>query len=603
MGVADDERLRELGYQPVLNRSWNKFTNAAVTISAMSVLLSVTASFGTGLTYGGPVVIIWGWIGVSVCCICVALGMAELASAYPTSGGMYFWMYMLLGPKYGPPACWINGWLNLLGQIASLASTHYFTAQLLQTFILLSTGTATPSPSDYSPPPPPDAPGAPYAPGQDESSIVADYVAVPPGPGFVWTPKQTLGLYAALLCLSAVINSFGGKLVQYLTEAAAYWHIIGMAILVIAIPCIATQHQSASTVFFQFDTNLGNDAGITSPAYIAMLGLLLPAYAYTGYDGPAHMAEESNDASIANPRGIMMGMYFMAITGWVWCISLLFSMSNREYILGDGDTIPAADGAPVPQIFWDAFVQRTGNGLQSLGMLMIPLVGVFFCSMSTLTYVSRIFFCYSRDRAVPLSWLWIKIAPNKVPVFAVWGSVTFAFIIAIPSIRNPLAFTAILSLSTIALNVAYVAPSFVRITFGRHRFKPGPWHLGKWAYPINIIATLWVCFAVVIFSLPTVYPVDANTNLNYAGIVLLGTLLLSVVWYWCPFIGAYRWFKGPVSEIIPGMDEELAKQAASQAMGMILEEASEIELLKANAKADEPSVSVVHEKPVHAHAL
>lgn len=59
------------------------------------------------------------------------------------------------------------------------------------------------------------------------------------------------------------------------------------------------------------------------------------------------------------------------------------------------------------------------------------------------------------------------------------------------------AFGAIISLSTIALNIAYVAPSFVRITFGRKRFTPGPFTLGRWAYPINTIATLWVAFAVV----------------------------------------------------------------------------------------------------------
>lgn len=44
------------------------------------------ASFGTGLSYGGPVIMIWGWLGVSMAMLCIALGMAELASAYPTSG-------------------------------------------------------------------------------------------------------------------------------------------------------------------------------------------------------------------------------------------------------------------------------------------------------------------------------------------------------------------------------------------------------------------------------------------------------------------------------------------------------------------------------------
>lgn len=41
--------------------------------------------------------------------LCIALGMAELASAYPTSGGMYYWQFRLAGRRVGPFACWITG--------------------------------------------------------------------------------------------------------------------------------------------------------------------------------------------------------------------------------------------------------------------------------------------------------------------------------------------------------------------------------------------------------------------------------------------------------------------------------------------------------------
>lgn len=67
------------------------------------------ASFATGLTYGGPAVCIWGWLGVSFCMLCIALGMAELSSAYPTSGGMYYWQFRLAGRTSGPFACWLTG--------------------------------------------------------------------------------------------------------------------------------------------------------------------------------------------------------------------------------------------------------------------------------------------------------------------------------------------------------------------------------------------------------------------------------------------------------------------------------------------------------------
>ena len=47
-------------------------------------------------------------------------------------------MYKLSGPKWGPLACWMTGWLNLLGQIASLASVNFTVANLISTIVLLT---------------------------------------------------------------------------------------------------------------------------------------------------------------------------------------------------------------------------------------------------------------------------------------------------------------------------------------------------------------------------------------------------------------------------------------------------------------------------------
>jgi len=69
-----------------------------------------TAGLNQGLEFGGPVMCMWGWFLATCGCLCVALGMCELSSAYPTSGALYYWMYRLSGPKWGPLACWILGW-------------------------------------------------------------------------------------------------------------------------------------------------------------------------------------------------------------------------------------------------------------------------------------------------------------------------------------------------------------------------------------------------------------------------------------------------------------------------------------------------------------
>ncbi|KAG2482254.1 hypothetical protein HYH03_018798 [Edaphochlamys debaryana] len=565
----EELRLQEMGYKQVLHRGWRWFTNLAVTISSMSVLLSITGSFGTGLTFGGPVVCLWGWILVSLLNLCVALGMAELASAYPTSGGMYYWIFQLTPPRFAPLVCWVTGWLNLLGQIASLASTHYFMAYTISTIVLLATGTAAPTDQQLL-----DA-GIDYGSGSGRSLLQDaspspdppaddDYVAWPEGPGWVPTKQQFFGIYTGCLITTAVINSLPFEHVGFITEIGAWWTLIGVFTVIIAIPCISTERATPEWVFRKFEGDLAKESGIRNPFYIFILGLLLPAYSFTGYDGPAHMTEESTNASLAAPWGILLGVFFMIVVGWSWVLSLLFCVSDYNQVLGSypGGRPSEAAGDPVAQIFWNAFKQRTGSGTGGIIMLLIPLGGIYFCAHSTLTYVARILFAYSRDKAVPLPWLWIKFNKTlKAPLIAVWGTVLFAFLLGLPMLGSEEAFTAIISLSTIALNIAYVAPTTARILpYGAKMFKRGPFHLGVWAYPVGVIATLWVAFIVVVFSLPTEYPAT-KTNLNYAGVTLLATFALSLIWYFFPVYGAYAWFKGPVHTVDESADPDTSPVA------------------------------------------
>jgi len=54
----------------------------------------------------------WGWIIAGICIQCVALGMAEICSSMPTSGGLYYASAVLAPPGWGPLAAWITGWSN-----------------------------------------------------------------------------------------------------------------------------------------------------------------------------------------------------------------------------------------------------------------------------------------------------------------------------------------------------------------------------------------------------------------------------------------------------------------------------------------------------------
>lgn len=88
--------------------------NFSVTFSIISVLTGLTTMYNTGLTYGGPLTMVYGWPIVGVLTLIVGIAMAEICSAFPTSGGLYFWSAKLCGNDWGPFASWITGWYGLL---------------------------------------------------------------------------------------------------------------------------------------------------------------------------------------------------------------------------------------------------------------------------------------------------------------------------------------------------------------------------------------------------------------------------------------------------------------------------------------------------------
>ena len=87
-------------------------SNFAFSFSIISVLTGVTTLYNTGLNYGGPVSLVYGWFLASAFTMIVALSMAEICSSYPTSGGLYYWSAKLAGPRWAPFASWITGWYH-----------------------------------------------------------------------------------------------------------------------------------------------------------------------------------------------------------------------------------------------------------------------------------------------------------------------------------------------------------------------------------------------------------------------------------------------------------------------------------------------------------
>ena len=96
------------------------FSNFAISFSIISILTGAVLLYGYGLKFAGPLANSVGWPLVSVFTLAVAASMAEIASAYPTAGGLYFWSSRLGGRGWG----WTTAWLNMIGQVTITAGIN-----------------------------------------------------------------------------------------------------------------------------------------------------------------------------------------------------------------------------------------------------------------------------------------------------------------------------------------------------------------------------------------------------------------------------------------------------------------------------------------------
>lgn len=98
---------------------------------------------------------------------------------------------------------------------------------------------------------------------------------------------------------------------------------------------IASPHLSSSEFVW---THYNNDTNINSPYYVCCIGLLMCLFSFSGYEGGAHMAEETKNASESAPKGIIMTCLVTGVTGLVYIAGLLYACQNKiDYEHGESD--------------------------------------------------------------------------------------------------------------------------------------------------------------------------------------------------------------------------------------------------------------------------
>jgi amino acid transporter len=503
--LTDDEKhLAKLGYRQDLHRSWSGFSNFAISFSIISILAGCLTNYGAGFNNGGPIAISWTWPILGAFILLIGFTMSELVSAYPTSGGIYWWASKLGGPAAG----FFTGWLNLIGLVAVTAGVSYGCA----TFIDLTIST--------------------YSEGWAE-----DY-----------SLNRLFIIFVVVLVLVSVLNIFSSHLMAIMNNISVWWHVIGASIIVLILIFVPDQHQSFSYVFTERLNNSGYGDGTTSGIlfwlWVLPFAFLLTQYTITGFDACAHLSEETESASTAAAKGIWQSIFYSVLGGYILLLAVTFAIPDDAQ--GNPDNALASLG--VQPIFVGALGQDWATFV-----LFISASAQFYCATSCMTSASRMTYAFSRDGAVPGSDTLKKLTPKRVPANAVMFVAVAAAVLTLPALIElegttlPLAFFAVTSIAVIGLYASFAIPIYLRWRHGEN-FEVGTWNNGSKYRWMNPIAVAEIVIVSLYLMMPTTLAANPFSDqfelkyLNYTPVVTLGAIIILTIWW---NVSAKNWFTGP----------------------------------------------------------
>lgn len=494
----DIKVLHGMGYAQELQRSMSKFSNFAISFSIICILSGGINSFAQSIGSIGGAGAGIGWIvGCGVSAV-FALAMAQIASAFPTAGGIYHWSSILGNTFWG----WLAAWTNLLGLITVLGAINIGTA-----FFFAGTF----------------------------------------GPWFGFdgsTPHQIVWFVAIITIIQAIFNHIGIKATTFLTDISGYIIFATTAVLVLA--CLFFAPSIDLSRLWTFHNYSGAAGGNVFPESTSMfnlflLCLLLPVYTITGYDASAHTSEETVKAAHSVPRGIVTAVFWSSLIGWIMVCAIMLAIPDLD-----------AGAAQGWMVFFNTMDTILPNGLKLLiyfGILITQLL----CGLATVTSASRMLFAFSRDDGMPIgSKALATVSPRfRTPVNAIWTatvlSIVYVILAQFISIGGTNIYTIVVNSTLIFLFASFTIPIVAGlIAYGNPKWPhPGPWSMSGGLF--KLMCVLSIVAMAIIFWIAIQPPNDKVLS------IVIGFVVLAVlIWFGVE----KRRFKGPP------IGEEIKKRAA-----------------------------------------
>ena len=465
----DDARLESLGYNPQLSRVLGLFSNFSVAFTYLSPIVGVFSLFTFGAAMGGPAYVWTTWIPVAGMLL-VALVFGELASHYPISGALYQYRKYNVGRRYG----WFVGWFYGIALLVTVAS--------------VDTGVVS------------------YF-----AALMHNWFNWNLNPASHWT---ILVVTLVMLAIQTTLNTTGATVMGRVAQFGVYVEILGTVGLAIVLAIHGFHHGLGYLFTTQGVQNLKtNPLGLNfGGSYLGalLIAVLAPVYIFYGFESAGDISEETKDAGRQVPRAMRHALIWGGVASFIVVAALLLSIPSKGGFAG---AISSTLGA-VPYI-----LAQLPSWIQDVALLLL-IFAFFSCGSSVQGAGSRLMFSYARDGALPAAkWISSVHRTFKTPVNALLSGAVVTTLFVLLEFASPTHNVHILwfdypanvnvLVSLISFGTSGIYLSFFLTVIGagiaraRGWVPEGKFQLGRWAWPVIIVAGLYLLVMLVDMLAPT----------------------------------------------------------------------------------------------------
>ncbi|KAL1648532.1 hypothetical protein SLS61_006856 [Didymella pomorum] len=489
--VEVGEVINASGHKQELERQFGLLSICSIGITTGNVWAALGGSIVIALYNGGPPGVIYAFIAISCFYFMIAACIADMASAIPSSAGVYHWACITGGKTYGRVLGYFAGWWNFFGWLFGTASmTSILANQIISMWGLFH-------------------------------------------PDYAYERWHVFIVYLIYTWVSAFIVMYANRALPTLTNVGLFLILAGcfISIMVCAIMPSKTGKGYATHSFVWKEWQ--NQTGWTSDGFVFCAGMLNGAYAVGTPDCVSHLAEEVPKPRVNIPKAILAQYIVGFLTAFFYVITIFYSVNDLDSLFSNPWPFPLAE----------LYRQSTNSFAGSLGLLIVIHLPTFCTNVGTYITSGRMLWTLGRDSATPFSsWIGAVHATQQNPFNATLACAVANSVLGAIYVGNSTAFAAFVGSFIVMSSCSYLAFILPNILSRRRHVVKGPFTMPTPVfYVVACVASAYMLVWIVIYCFPYAVPFDATT-MNYSCVIVGGLTIFQAVWY---FVIRKRGYQGP----------------------------------------------------------